>query len=179
MKKSIIFLSVISLLLLFCACSQDPLEPNATQASLENSGLAKETLMAFSGESWSDWSSIVMGHAITLPSGIVHMRQFLISTDEYMNHDWVTGRVNWVVHWNTYTDGSDVRWGTGEMVIEGVGRWDMVYKGWMTAEGEVTYEVKGTGKGELIKGLKAYWTYIRPVGQQFFDVTGYMVKHGN
>jgi hypothetical protein len=108
------------------------------------------------------------------------MRNFLISTDEEMSHDWVTGRVDWVVHWNWYTDGSDVRWGTGKLnVAGGIGHWDLVYKGERTPgpNGVVTYEVAGTGKGEILRGLRAHWFYTSTKAG-VFKVEGTIIRHG-
>jgi hypothetical protein len=157
--------------------------PVVTQEVQENIGLAKEVSTDFSGESWSDPSSITWGKTVVLPSGVELVRGFLISTDDIMDDPLVTGRVDWVVHWNYYPDDfSDIRWGTGKLTVENVGHWDLVYKGWKTPGEEdwvVIYEVDGTGKGELLRGLKAHWTYERPYGQPYFTVTGYIIKHGN
>jgi len=181
MKISMMMLLIVSIFIFFCSCSEDPVAPSIMQDSQENIGLAKEVQMDFSGESWSDPSSITWGKVVELPSEVVLVRGFLISTDDFMNNPLVTGRIDWVVHWNAYLDGSDTRWGTGKLIVEDVGYWDLVYKGWRTAgeEGVVTYEVDGTGKGELIRGLKAHWTYKRPHDQPYFTVTGSIIKHGN
>jgi hypothetical protein len=177
MKITIMILFLIGMFTFFCGCSEDPMAPVVMQESQESIELAKKIRMDFSGESWSDVSSITMGKQKVLPNGVVLVRGFLISTDEFMDHPWVTGRIDWVVHWNAYPDGSDKRWGTGEMIVPDVGKWDLVYKGWKTTEGKVTYKVRGIGKGELIRGMKAYWTYVKPADQPFFTVTGFIIKH--
>ena len=51
----------------------------------------------------------------------------------------------------------------------------MTYVGWFSLEDGVTYEVDGHGKGEF-KGLKAHWTYHKPIEEPAFTVNGYIVE---
>ena len=57
MKIFTMMLFSVSILVLFCGCSEDPVAPVVMQESQENIGLAKEVSTDFSGESWSDPSS--------------------------------------------------------------------------------------------------------------------------
>ena len=171
MKISIFIFLISGALLFLLGCSEDPLSPASNNINQEGETLEKKCVSIFSGTSVSILPPVDPGVVKVLPNGKVLIRNFLINTVDEMDDPRVSGTVNWVVHLNVYPEGNDKRWGTGELEIDGVGKWEMVYKGWKTIDGEVTYIVKGVGK-EGLSGLKAKWYYFKPNDQAYFDVKG-------
>ena len=114
------------------------------------------------------------GKTITLPNGCVMTRSLVVQTEDILNDTRVAGIVTWVVHRNV-CEGNVELWGSGELIIPNVGRWDMTYKGWWPLGETLTYEVDGHGKGEL-RGLKAHWTYVLDLNLGIFDVNGFIIE---
>jgi hypothetical protein len=181
MKRLILLFLIIGATLSFFGCSEkNPSAPELNQGDQVTTSLNKNEHTPFNGTSTSILPPVDFGKKTVLPNGRVQVRGFIIDTEDIMNDDRVTGTVRWVVHWNEYytEEGEfiyDKRWGTGELIIPDVGRWDMTYKGWANVEEGVTYEVDGHGKGEL-RGLKAHWIYKKPLAPGPFNVTGYIVE---
>ena len=174
MKHSILMFLVIGAIMILFGCSGDnPTAPVVNQNDQAPASLAK-VKTEFSGIS-TTFAVLDPGKTVTLPDGRVLIRGLVVQTEDILTDSRVTGIVTWVVNLDIYPDGTDKRWGTGELIIPGIGRWDMPYKGWLR-EGHVTYEVDGHGKGEL-RGLKAHWTYLKPPNQGFFDVQGYIIEN--
>ncbi len=169
MKRLYLAFLFTGIALLYFGCSDNGLSNPDDQLT---TSLEKKVYSYFSGTS-VNIGVVDPGKTKTLPNGTIHIRGLIVQTDDDMNDPRVDGIVTWVVNMNIYPDGSDNRWGTGELPIPNVGRWDMHYVGWFVPEEGLTYEVDGHGKGEL-KGLKAHWTYflLNPPGA--FDVQGYI-----
>ena len=169
MKQLIVVLLFFGTAMIYFGCSDDG--PLNSDEQL-NTSLEKKVYSYFSGTS-QNIGVVDPGKTNILPDGTIHIRGLIVQTNEIMNDSRVTGIVTWVVNMNIYPDGSDDRWGTGELEIPNVGRWDMHYVGWFVPGEGLTYEVDGHGKGDL-RGLKAHWTYflLQPPG--IFDVQGYI-----
>lgn len=175
MKSLILVLLFLGVTMFYLGCSDN----NTTAPELNTSDQVKTTLdkkvvIDFSGTSSN--TQVVQPPKITdLPNGGALWRGFVVTTDDAMSDARVTGTVTWIVNLNIYPDGSDKRWGIGELVIPDRGKWQMPYYGWKTADGVVHYEVDGHGKGEF-QGLKAHWTYVKPSTQAYFDVDGSIIE---
>ena len=169
MKQLILMLLLFGIAIISYSCSDDGISNPDEQLT---TSLEKKVYSYFSGTS-VNIGVIDPGKTNTLPNGTIHIRGLVVQTDEVMNDIRVTGIVTWVVNMNKYPDGSDNRWGTGELTIPDVGRWDMNYIGWFVPGEGLTYEVDGHGKGEL-RGMKAHWTYFLPNPPGTFEVQGYI-----
>ena len=181
MKRFVVLFLIIGTSLIFFMCStDDPTAPKVKQApdirqSDQFSGpLEKKDTTYFSGTSTNN-GILVPPKIINLPNGVVQWRGLVVRTADTLTDPRVFGIVTWVVHMNIYPEGNDKRWGTGELEIPHVGRWDMTYKGWFIPGEGLTYEVDGHGKGEL-RGLKAHWTYFLPNPPGVFNVQGYIIE---
>ena len=168
----------ISALLIFSCSVDNPVAPETNQEISQSdqlpAPLAKKVTTYFSGTS-INIELLDPGKTTVLSNGRVQIRGLVVQTDDVLTDSRVTGIVTWVVHMNIYPAGNDKRWGSGELIIPGVGRWDMTYKGWFIPGEGVTYEVDGHGKGEL-RGLKAHWTYVLPNPPGVFNVQGYIIE---
>ena len=176
MKHVMVMLAIVVTGLLFFGCSEENLTtPELNQSDQVLASLAKKTYSYFSGSS-VNIGMVTPPKVNNLPNGMVHWRGLVVQTDDDMSDSRVDGIVTWVVHLDIYPDGSDKRWGTGELIIPNMGSWDMTYKGWFIPGEGLTYEVDGHGKGEL-QGLKAHWTYflLNPPG--VFEVQGYIIEN--
>jgi hypothetical protein len=176
MKVLNIFYIGICFILIFAGCStENPTAPAVSQDNDAINTLAKKVVSYFEGTSLTVLPPEDPGKMINLPTGKTMIRGFVVKTLDDMDDMRVTGTVLWIVHMDIYMDGSDERWGSGELIIPDVGKWDMTYKGWADPMVGVRYEVDGHGK-EGLKGKKAHWTYLKPPGQQHFDVQGYILE---
>ncbi|MDH3252568.1 MAG: hypothetical protein OEM41_07235 [Ignavibacteria bacterium] len=174
MKRSIFMTLVIGAGLIFFGCSdKNPTAPEMSQSGQVPASLGK-VVKYFSGTS-TNIGFLDPGKTNALPNGRVQIRGLVVQTEDILTDLRVTGIVTWVVHLNIYPEGNDTRWGSGELIIPDVGRWDMTYKGWLTPGEGLTYEVDGHGKGEL-KGLKAHWTYFLPNPPGVFEVQGFIIE---
>ena len=168
--------------LIHSGCTED--NPSALQMSQNDAmmvPLAKtKEVSYFDGTSVTS-AMVDEGKTVTTAKGVVHIRGLVVQTTETMSDARVTGVVTWVVNMDIFENGEDLRWGTGELVIPGVGSWHMPYKGWCREDPEdgkfyVTYEVDGHGKGDL-KGLTAHWTYFKEALPALpFAVNGYIYE---
>jgi len=175
MKNLIFIFLFFGLATLYISCSDNnPSAPTLNQGDQVTTSLDKKLNIPFEGIS-SNTQVITPPKITNLPDGRALWRGFVVTTDDNLSDDRVTGTVTWVVNLNIYPDGSDERWGTGELEIEGRGKWQMPYYGWKTTDGVIHYEVDGHGKGEF-RGLKAHWTYNKPNDQSYFDVDGFIVE---
>jgi hypothetical protein len=161
MKQLITVLLFFGIAIIYFGCSDDGI---SNSDELLTNSLEKKVYSYFSGTS-TNIGVIDPGKTNTLPNGTIHIRGLVVQTDEVMNDTRV----------NIYPDYTQDRWGTGELTIPNVGRWDMNYTGWLVPGEGLTYEVDGHGKGEL-RGLKAHWTYYLPNPPGIFDVQGYIVE---
>jgi len=174
MRSLLIMFLIVGTGLLFFGCSNESITtPELNQNDQVLGPLEKKTTIYFSGTS-KTIAVLDPGKEIILPDGRVLVRGFVVQTEDIMNDPRVSGIVTWVVNMDIYPDGTDKRWGTGELIIPNVGSWIMPYIGWKQ-EGSVTYEVDGHGKGDL-KGLKAHWTYFVENPPGIFDVQGYIIE---
>jgi hypothetical protein len=174
MKRLILVFLFVGIAVVYFGCSENnPSAPELNQNAQVTAPLEKVHTY-FSGTS-TNIGLLDPGKTNTLPNGRVQIRGLVVQTDDIMSDSRVTGIVTWVVNLNIYQGGNDWRWGSGELVIPDVGRWDMTYKGWLTPGEGITYEVDGYGKGEL-RGLKAHWTYKLPEPPGIFDVTGFIIE---
>ena len=175
MKRLFLLFLVIGTCLILFSCSADNLTaPEINQSDQLPAPLAKKVTTYFDGIS-TNIGVLDPGKTITLPSGRVLIRGLVVQTEDILNDPRVAGIVTWVVNLDIYPDGTDKRWGTGELIIPSVGRWNMPYIGWKR-EGYVTYEVDGHGKGDL-RGLKAHWTYKKEaIPGAPFNVDGYIIE---
>ena len=148
--------------------------PEISQSDQLPDPLAKKVTTYFNGIS-TNTGMLAPPKIINLPNGVIMWRGLVVQTDDDLSDSRVDGIVTWVVNLDIYPDDTDKRWGSGELTIPGVGRWDMTYKGWKTPEEGVTYEVDGHGKGEL-RGLTAHWTYLKPPTAAEFTVNGYIIE---
>jgi hypothetical protein len=175
MKRLFLVFLFVGIAVVYFGCSvNDPSAPELNQSDQVTVSLEKKVVTTFTGTS-SNTQVVEPPKITTLPDGRELWRGFVVTTDDNMSDDRVTGTVTWVVHLNIYPDGSDKRWGTGELIIPDRGRWQMPYKGWKTVDGVVTYEVDGHGKGEF-RGLKAHWTYVLDLSQGIFVVDGFIIE---
>ena len=172
---------VTLLALLIFSCSVDnPTSPEISQApEISQSDqlpdpLAKKTVTYFSGTEIFI-GVLDPGKEITLPNGKLLIRGLVVQTEDILTDSRVSGIVTWIVHLDIYPDGTDKRWGSGELVIPNMGRWDMTFVGWFSLEDGVTYEVDGHGKGAF-QALKAHWTYRKPIGNPDFTVNGFIIE---
>jgi hypothetical protein len=177
MKRLILMVCAIStLMIFFFGCSEDnPAAPELSQSDPVLAPLAKKTLAYFSGTS-TNIGVLNPPKTNNLPTGITQWRGLVVQTNDELNDSRVDGIVTWIVHMDIYPDGSDKRWGSGELSIPDMGKWDMTYKGWFTPGEGLTYEVDGHGKGEL-KGLKAHWTYFLETPPGVFEVHGIIIEN--
>lgn len=175
MKKLILLLLIFGTAVIYNGCSDNTISNPELYQNDQVITLDKKTYSYFSGSS-TNIGMIDPGKTVTLPNGTVHIRGLVVQTDDVLNDARVDGIVTWVVHLDIYPDGSDKRWGSGELIIPDVGRWDMTYKGWFVPGEGLTYEVDGHGKGEL-GGLKAHWTYYLQSPPGVFEVQGYIVEN--
>ena len=175
MKRTMLASLLIAIGLLIGGCTdQDPVAPELTQRGQVPPSLEK-AVSYFDGTS-VNIGLVDAGKTNALPNGRVQIRGLVVRTSDVLSDPRVSGTVTWVVHMDIFEDGSDKRWGSGELIIPDVGSWDMTYKGWLVPGEGLTYEVDGHGKGEL-KGLKAHWTYFLPNPPGVFDVQGYIIEH--
>jgi hypothetical protein len=176
MKPLLVMFLIVGTGLLFFGCSNESITtPELSQSDQTLAPLAKKTYAYFSGTS-VNIGALNPPKINNLPTGVVQWRGLVVQTDDEMTDPMVDGIVTWVVHLDIYPDGSDKRWGTGELIIPDVGSWDMTYKGWFIPGEGLTYEVDGHGKGDL-KGLKAHWTYFLESPPGVFDVQGYIIEN--
>ncbi|MBN2366117.1 MAG: hypothetical protein JXL67_08105 [Calditrichaeota bacterium] len=175
MKHLIIMLLILGLVVCFFGCSEENVTaPDPNQSNQSLTSFEKKTMVYFNGTS-QNIGMLDPGKSVTLPDGRIITRGLVVQTNDIMNDPRVTGIVTWVVNIDEYPDGTDKRWGTGELIIPDVGKWMMPYIGWKR-DGYVTYEVDGHGKGDL-QGLKAHWTYHKEaVPGVPFDVTGFIIE---
>jgi hypothetical protein len=171
MKQLITVFLFFGIAIIYFGCSDDGISNSEEQLT---TSLEKKIYLYFSGTSESI-GVLDPGKTKTLPNGTIHIRGLIAQTNEIMSDARVTGIVTWVVNMNVYPDGSDDRWGTGELIIPDEGRWDMNYYGWFVPGEGLTYEVDGHGKGDF-RGLKAHWTYYVENLGGIFDVQGYIVE---
>jgi hypothetical protein len=172
MKRFILMTLAIGTGLIFFGCAgKNPTAPEMSQvpASLE------KVVTYFSGTS-VNIGVLDPGKTIALPGGKVLIRGLVVQTEDVLSDSRVSGVVTWVVNLDILAPDNDTRWGSGELIIANVGKWDMTYKGWRTPEEGIRYEVDGNGKGEL-KGLKAHWTYLLPNPPGVFNVEGFIIEH--
>jgi hypothetical protein len=171
MKRLVVVFLLLVIAVFYVGCSENyPSDPNIPSANT-----LEKTYAFFSGTSTTTaW--VKDPKIITLPDGRELWRGLIVTTnDVILDEPRVNGEVTWVVNLDAYPDGSDKRWGTGELIIPNMGRWDMTYKGWYIPGEGVTYEVDGQGKGEL-RGLKAHWTYFVETPGNPFEVTGFIIE---
>ena len=180
MQRFMLWVIVISIFLIL-TCSIDnttspEIDKNAELAKMDQfqPPLEMRDSTFFNGTSTTT-AILDPGKIITLPNGIIMRRGLVVQTDDASSDTRVSGIVTWIVNMNIYPDGTDKRWGTGELIIPGIGKWIMPYKGWADPINGITYEVDGHGKGDL-RGLKAHWTYRRLPGVTDFTVNGYIVE---
>ena len=171
----LMFLFIVTGLIFFSCSTDNPTAPEMSQSDQFTAPLSKKTTTYFSGAS-TNIGLLDPGKTTVLPNGRVQIRGLIVQTEDILTDSRLSGIVTWVVHMNIYPDGSDKRWGSGELIIPNMGKWDMTYKGWFIPGEGLTYEVDGHGKGEL-QGLKAHWTYflLNPPG--VFDVQGYIIEN--
>jgi hypothetical protein len=175
MRRSILLSLVIGAGLIFFGCSENnPTAPEMSQNDQVPASLDKKVMAYFEGTS-TNIGLVDAGKTVTLPNDRVQIRGLVVRTEDISTDSRVAGIVTWVVNMNIYPEGNDTRWGSGELVIPGVGKWNMTYKGWFTPGEGLTYEVDGHGKGEL-KGLTAHWTYFLPNPPGVFDVQGFIIE---
>jgi len=173
MKRLIFLFSFIGIATIYFSCSDTgPINSEFSTNDRATISLEKKTLSYFSGTSVTT-AVIEPGRWDTLPNGNIHVRGLIVQTNDDLNDPRVDGIVTWVVNMDMYPDGSDNRWGRGDLAIENVGRWDMNYVGWFIPGEGLTYEVDGHGKGDL-RGLKAHWTYFLENPPGIFEVHGYI-----
>lgn len=173
MKHLISALLFFGIITVYSGCSDNAIsDPEIFGNNSGSVSLDKKIYSYFSGTS-VNIGVIDPGKTNILPDGTVHIRGLIVQTDDQLSDSRVNGIVTWVVNMNIYPDGSDNRWGSGELIIPDIGKWDMNYTGWFIPGDGLTYEVNGHGKGEL-KSLKAHWTYflLNPPG--VFDVNGFI-----
>ncbi len=176
MKHLILGFLILGIVIIYFGCTENiPSGPEINPGSQITASLEKKIHSYFNGTSTTLLPFLDPGKTIVLPNGKVMIRGLVVETDDEMDDPRVDGIVTWVVNLDVYTDGTDKRWGTGELIIPDVGRWIMPYKGWFTPQDGVTYEVDGHGKGEF-RGLKAHWTYRKPIGAAEFTVNGYIIE---
>ena len=176
MKYLLSMLVIIGIGLLFFGCSDENLTtPDLNQSDQAIAPLAKKIYSYFNGSS-VNIGLVTPPKVNNLPNGVIQWRGLVVQTDDDLSDPRVDGIVTWVVHLDIYPDGSDKRWGSGELIIPNIGKWDMTYKGWFIPGEGLTYEVDGHGKGEF-KGMKAHWTYFLPNPPGIFDVQGYIIEN--
>ena len=176
MKRFTFLFFIIATAIFIFGCSADDLTaPEISQSDQLPDPLAKKVTTDFNGIS-TNTGMLAPPKIINLPNGVIMWRGLVVQTDDDLSDSRVDGIVTWVVNLDIYPDDTDKRWGSGELTIPGVGRWDMTYKGWKTPEEGVTYEVDGHGKGDL-RGLKAHWTYKKEaIPGAPFNVDGYIIE---
>ncbi len=180
MRRALLLTLFLGVGLILFGCSENnPNAPEMSQSDQVLTPLAKRAETPFGGTSVT-FEVVDLGRSHTLPNGRIQTRGLVVRTQDDMNDDRVTGVVTWVVNMDEYPNGEDKRWGTGELIIPGRGKWQMPYKGWVeknTDDGRfyITYEVEGHGKGDF-KGLKAHWTYFKEKVPGPFAVTGFIVE---
>jgi hypothetical protein len=173
MRNSILIFIIIGIVMIFIGCSENnAFNPELNQNDQGIASFEKKTTTYFSGTS-TTIEVLDPGKTTTLPDGRVLIRGLVVQTEDILSDSRVSGTVTWVVNLDIYPDGTDKRWGTGELIIPDVGRWNMPYIGWLR-DGYVTYEVDGHGKGDL-RGLKAHWTYHTVPGTPF-DIKGFIIE---
>jgi len=176
MKHLILFSLIIATIMFFFGCSENnAVDPQLSQNDQLPTSLAKKVYTYFNGTE-TLIAFLDPGKTVTLPSGRVLIRGLVVETQDIMNDPRVTGMPVWIVNMDVYPDGSDKRWGSGELDIPNMGNWDMTFVGWNSLENGVTYEVEGHGKNEF-SGLKAHWTYRKPIGDPDFTVHGYIIEN--
>jgi len=181
MKRLLLVPLFLGFGLIHSGCSEDiPNAPELNQNDEIVVPLAKKEVSYFDGTSVT-FAVVDAGKTVTTATGRVHTRGLIVQTNEMMSDARVTGVVTWVVNMDIFENGEDLRWGTGDLVIPGVGSWHMPYKGWCRENPEdgkfyVTYEVDGHGKGDL-KGLTGHWTYFKEALPGIpFAVNGYIYE---
>ena len=184
MKHLIIAFLFVGIAVFYFGCSDNsPSEPAFSQGDQVTTSFNKKPQTPFEGTSVTfnivDWGKVT-NWPKNEPYQRVQTRGLVVQTQDVISDSRVSGVVTWIVHMNQYfTDEgvfiNDKRWGTGELIIPDVGRWDMTYKGWFIPGEGLTYEVDGHGKGEL-RGLKAHWTYFLENPPGVFTVTGFIVE---
>ncbi len=173
MRHSILAFLILGITVIFLGCSENnPISPELSKNTQAPTFFAKKDTTFFSGTSTTT-AVLDPGMTNILPNGTVHIRGLVVQTADTLDDLRVSGFVTWVVNMDIYPDGTDKRWGTGELIIPEVGKWIMPYKGWLR-DGYVTYEVDGHGKGDL-RGLRAHWTYHTTPGNPF-DVQGFIIE---
>ena len=174
MKRLILVFLFVGIAVIYFGCSENnPSAPELNQSDQVTASLEKKVHTYFSGTS-TNIGTLDPGKTITLPNGCVMTRGLVVQTEDILTDPRVTGDVTWVVNRNVY-EGNIELWGSGELKIPNVGRWDMTYKGWWPSGGVLRYEVDGHGRGEL-KGLKAHWTYVLILPEGYFEVNGYIIE---
>lgn len=169
--KNLILILLFGLATIFFSCSENG-SPVSTPDDQVPTSIEKKIYSYFNGSS-VNIGMIDPGKTNTLPDGTVHIRGLVVQTDDALSDPRVDGIVTWIVNLDIYPDGSDKRWGSGELNIPELGKWDMNYTGWFIPGEGLTYEVDGHGKGEF-KGLKAHWTYFLESPPGVFEVQGYI-----
>lgn len=169
--KNLIIIFLIGIATIFFSCSDTSNLVSNPNDQIPTS-VEKKVYSYFSGAS-VNIGVIDPGKTTPLPGGTVHIRGLVVQTEDNLNDARVNGIVTWIVNLEIYPDGSDKRWGSGELLIPELGKWDMNYKGWFIPGEGLTYEVDGHGKGEF-KGLKAHWTYFLDSPPGVFEVQGYI-----
>lgn len=169
-RLSMMFL-VIGTIIIFFGCSGDYLTgPEVDQIEQEPESLAKLMKTHFTG-TCNFVKDIDPGTTTVLPNG-----QTLI---EGMKAEWydeatdprVTGRTIWTVNQLVNKDGTSKMWGTAELIVDdNGGKWEMKYKGEITAEGAEAPAI-GYGVEGDVKGLKAKWNYKLVFAEGFFYKT--------
>jgi hypothetical protein len=172
MKRFILVSLAIGTGLVFFGCSEaDPTAPEMNQHAQLPAPLEKISVTNFSGT-----SETILQHApgtsTPLPGGGVFNKGIVVETRDELDDPRVNGNVVWVVNAIFDAEGFGTLWGTGELIIPGVGKWDMKYVGWLTSDG-LTYEVGGRGRDGL-KGSVAHWTYVM-TAPSHFNVEGFII----
>jgi hypothetical protein len=171
MKRSIVMTLVVGVGLILFGCSEkNPTSPESSQPAAP----LEKVVTYFTGTS-VNIGALDPGKTVALPGGKVLIRGLVVQTEDVLSDSRVSGVVTWVVNLDILAPDNDTRWGSGELIIANVGKWDMTYKGYRTPEEGVRYEVDGHGKDGLT-GLKAHWTYLLPNPPGVFDVQGFIVE---
>jgi hypothetical protein len=169
MKSLILAFLFIVTAMLYIGCSDN--NPAVPELNQSNQLTAKKTYTFFDGTSYT--FALEEGHMIFLPDGTLRIIGWIAYTDDQLSDPRINGIMTWKGSMDIYPDGSDKRWGSGESED---GQWDLRFDGWLDLVEGVRYEVDGHGKGEY-RGLKIHMTYLKPVGDTIFTVSGYIVEH--
>lgn len=181
MKKSMFFILMVGVAIVFWGCSEN----NSTAPELSQSDQVATTLTkvktAFTGASYFT-TSLDAGTAKPLPNGKVLVQGVVREWYDNATDPRVAGQTIWYINAKINTDGSREMWGKGELnVDDNGGKWEMSWKGTMDIDGNIVDYVTGTGKEGDVKGMVGKWIYtsVKDITQPpgfYYYVEGYILE---